>query len=176
MLFRSALHRGLRPADPDCFICQGQECLLNRLSEQVVAKAASQQAVSALGEKYLATKFHPDGEVWYSHSRLTKEGPLDVVDLDFSPFFDSSQIKKVLPVVMVESEIFHSVLFHIHYRGLPHAGVENTLREIMQSFHPIGNARKFIAHFKAQCSKCRIMLKRAVDLELADFQIGRAHV
>ena len=62
---------------------------------------------------------------------------------------------------------------HVHYREMPHSGVENTLKRILERMHPVGSARHRIRNFKAACSKCRILLKRTVNSELADFISAR---
>ena len=134
------------------------------------------QAELLLGPRYLEKSFHLKNGIWFSHARLSKEGVVDAVDLDFTPFFDAPHIKKVLPIVIVESELFHSLVFYMHHKVVPHAGVETTLHHIQHQFHPVGRARHFIAHFKAHCPKCRLLLRKTVDLELGEFPASRSTV
>ena len=76
----------------------------------------------------------------------------------------------------MQSEAFHALLAHVHLVELPHKGVEATLQRIRESFHPVGNARQAIALFKSACPKCRLILKRVVRLELAQFPSWRTTV
>jgi hypothetical protein len=108
-----------------------------------------------------------------STHRLEKEGTLETSDLDFKPFFDEQHIRKLLPVMLVDSPLFHSLLNYVHFRELPHAGVEATHALIRRSFYPVGNARGAIAKLRKACSKCRLLLKRVVGLELADLHSKR---
>jgi hypothetical protein len=53
---------------------------------------------------------------------------------------------------------------------------EATLARIKQTFCPIGDACKVIAKVKCACSKCRILLKQVVGLELADIHSARTTI
>ena len=101
---------------------------------------------------------------------------VDTADLDFDAFFDRLSIKKVLPVIPVESKLFRSLVLHIHFKEFPHQGVEATLARVKQTFFPIGDARRLIATVKKSCSKCRILLKQVVGLELADLHPARTTI
>jgi len=124
----------------------------------------------------LNQKFVQIHDIWYSKARLFKEGAVEVHDLDCLPFFDQQHLKKFIPVVSVASDMFHAYLSFVHLTEMPHMGVENTLRRIQERFYPVGNARAAIQKFRKACSKCRIMLKNVVDLELADFPSVRTTV
>jgi hypothetical protein len=86
--------------DPD----QGLVPLVHR----AIMTAASQQAMTADGKRKLDTEYHKDGDIWYSARRLEKEGEPELRDVDGLPFFDALSIKKVLPIVHVQSTIFQS--------------------------------------------------------------------
>jgi hypothetical protein len=83
--------------------------------------------------------------IWYATQRLQKEGSPDVHDLDFQFFYDAVSIRKLLPVLMVKSDLFHALLLYIHFVELPHAGVEVTLARLKQRFYPVGHARRAIS-------------------------------
>jgi hypothetical protein len=121
-------------------------------------------------------KFHFKDGVWYASQRLQKQGALDVCDLDFSLFYDSHDINKVLPVMLVKSNLFLALLRDVHFRELPHAGVEATLARIRQYYFPVGHPRRTISRLRESCSKCHIMLKKTVELELADFPRARTTI
>jgi hypothetical protein len=81
----------------------------------------------------------------------------------------ASIFKKVLLVILVKSALFHVFLLDVYFSILPHAGVEVTLAWIKQHFFHVGHARRAISRLKESCSKYRLMLKRGVSIELADF-------
>jgi hypothetical protein len=152
-----------------CYLCQRSTSYLLVEVNHITDWMASRHLVSTFPQKRLADKFHKIQGVWYSKSRLEKEGLIDTQDIDYSPFFGHVHIKKMLPVLPVASPIFESYLHYIHTKELPHVGVEATLKRIKERFYPVGNARAAITNFKRQCSKCRLILKETVELELAQF-------
>lgn len=168
ILLRHRNHSKSVPAD-NCSACKGLvDAHAFDMARAAITIAASAEAEAALGKRQLAKRCVFRDGVWISSRRLEKEGFVDTADLDFTPFYDGISIKKVLPVMVVRSRLFHSLLNHIHFREFPHAGVEATLARIKNSFYPIGDARRSIAMVKKACSKCRILLRTAVGLELAD--------
>ena len=167
--FRHVVHRDAEQPEEGCSVCSGQE-EQDSMARAIrhVTLVASAQAQNALGREKLRKLCTLRGGVWYSSQRLGKEGLLDVADLDFQPFFDGISIKKVLPVMHIETKLFRALVLHIHFREFPHQGVEATLARLKQTFYPIGDARRVIAAVKKSCSKCRILLKQVIELELAD--------
>jgi len=138
------------------------------LALRTITIVASLEAEQTLGAAKLAKSCVLHEGVWVSIRRLQKEGLLDTKNLDFTPFFDEVTIKKVLPVMAARSRLFYSLLNEVHFRELPHAGVEATLARIRLSFYPMGDARRIISMVKRSCSKCRLILKQVVEMELAD--------
>ena len=137
---------------------------------------ASAQAEKALGKPKLQKTCSLKGGVWYSTQRLETEGILETSDLDFQAFFDDVSIKKVLPVVLLSSKLFRSYVLHIHFKEFPHQGVEATLARLRQTFYPLGDAPRLITTVKKSCSKCRILLKQVIGLELADIHPARTMI
>ena len=137
---------------------------------------ASAQAEKALGKPKLQKTCSLKGGVWYSTQRLETEGLLETSDLDFQAFFDDVSIKKVLPVVLLSSKLFRSYVLHIHFKEFPHQGVEATLARLRQTFYPLGDAPRLITTVKKSCSKCRILLKQVIGLELADIHPARTMI
>ena len=160
-----------------CVVCTGQlRDVSRRLALRTITLVASAEAEEVLGKSRLARSCEFRDGVWASGRRLQKEGLVECEDLDFSPFFDSVSIKKVLPVMAARTRLFYALLLEIHFRELPHAGVEATLARIMQSFYPIGDPRRVISMVKRSCSKCRLILKQVVGAELADIHSLRTTV
>lgn len=175
-LFKHNVHRAHLSSGRFCFKCRVTPSLLNQRTDFIINKNASEEAEAKLTFKTLNAKHHLHNGVWYSSSRLIKEGQIETKDLDCVPFFDSQNIKKLLPVVLVQSEIFHSYLAFVHLVEMPHRGVESTFRRIRERFYPIGQARFAITLFRKHCSKCLIQLKETIALELADFPQARTTV
>jgi hypothetical protein len=149
---------------------------LEELVTSTINRAASKQVEAVLGKTKMEKLYTLKEGIWYASTRLQKEGPVETKDLDVTPFFDGWSIKKVLPVVLAGSEIFHSLLMHIHFKELPHHGVEVTYRRMRETFMPVGRARAAISNFRQACSKCRSLLKKIVALELADFPEARTMI
>ena len=162
---------------PACPVCtETLEADITRITADVISRYASRQVTKVAGKQRLLRNCTKKDGIWYSTQRLSKEGLLDTADLDFSPFYDEVSIKKVLPIILVQSPLFHAFALHTHFVELPHAGVEATLARIKQTFFPIGDARRALSTIKRACSKCRLMAKRAVGLELADIHDARTTI
>jgi hypothetical protein len=80
------------------------------MAKQAVARVASSEVAKILSSAVMSKKFHFKDGVWYASHRLQKQGALDVCDLDFSLFYDSHDINKVLPVMLVKSNLFLALL------------------------------------------------------------------
>jgi hypothetical protein len=176
---RHAVH--IRKGQPRacCIMCSEQpENLLRHAVTKLVQRAASREAEANFGRDKLNRACTLKDGVWYSTTRLDKEGMPEIRDMDTEVFFDGQSIKKVLPVVLVESPIFAALLQHVHEVVTAHAGVEATLRRIRESFAPVGgrNVRAAITALRKRCAKCRRNLKILVDKELADFPLCRTAV
>ena len=139
-----------------------------------VTLVASAQSQAALGKPKLRKECTIRGGVWYASQRLGKEGLLNVADLQ--AFYDGVSIKKVLPVMLVDTKLFHALALYIHFREFPHQGVEATLARLKQTFYPLGYARRLIATIQRSCFKCRILMKQVISLELADLHPTRSTI
>ncbi len=108
---------------------------------------------------------------------MEKEGESELRDLDDVPFFDKVSIKKLLPIVHIQSLIFHSCLTYVHDRLLDHPGVEQTLRGIREIMMPMGgHVRAKIMAYRRACTKCRRRLKDRVRKEVGDYPHARTTV
>ena len=174
-IFQHGKHQATNACWRNCHICRDDPSMLQKATDRIIDIAASKETELNTPFK-MSTRFHMMDNVWYSKSRLEKEGAIETQDLDCSPFFDNQHLKKLLPVVLVKSETFYSFMAFIHFEDLPHRGVETTLRRIRERFYPVGNARAAIASLQSRCTKCRLMLQKVVNLELADFPSVRTTV
>jgi hypothetical protein len=138
---------------------------------------ASQQAASIETKRRLDLEYQFANGIWYSTQRLEKEGEPELRDLDGIPFFDRVNIKKLLPIVHIQSPIFRAYLTYIHDRLLDHPGVEQTLRGIREAMMPMGgHVRARIMAYRRACTKCRRRLKDRVRKEIGDYPQARTTV
>jgi len=175
-LLKHGVHKAKQASFLNCEICRNQTFTGRRATDLTIDRAASSELEEVVSSHKLSQKFVQINEVWYSKARLFKEGAIEVQDLDCLPFFDQQHLKKFTPVVPVHSELFQAYLAYIHLQEMPHMGVENTLRRIQERFYPVGRARAAILRYRKSCTKCRLMLKEVVELELADFPTARTTV
>jgi hypothetical protein len=151
--------------------------MLMKATDPAILVAASKEAEIEEGPKRLAVSFDKCKKIWYSQSRLEKEGPTEVRDMDSLPFYDVADIKKVLPIVLTKSSLFKAHIAHVHDKATNHVGVENTLRTIKEFWLPIGGrVRAAILAYRKGCPNCRRRLKEVVRMELADFPSCRTVV
>ena len=133
------------------------------------------QKISKLPAKAKKDFILKDG-IFYKRSRLTEECPVKFQDLDVTVFFDNTEIKSWLPVMMSDSEAFFALIMHIHNKVRVHAGVETTLREAMKTCYPIDNPKRVIQSIRQDCTKCRIIRARTLDLEMASHPQPRSEI
>lgn len=126
-------------------------------------------------KKKLDTFVKKDG-IYYQAGRLSEENPITDKDLTFKVFFDSSSIKTVLPVVLSDSDIFFSLVMHIHHRVRKHSGVEITLKEVLTIMYVLNNPRGIIQKIRKNCSKCRMIAKKTLELEMAQHPEERTQI
>jgi hypothetical protein len=161
-----------------CFCTTVPQAMLKLRAQTLIEKTASKEAELNLGKAKLEKDFTLEKGIWYSHTRLQKEGLPDVKDIDASVFFDGCNIRSVLPIIMVSSPLFKSLLRYVHDKEMAHPGVEPTIKRIRESFAPMGgqNVRAVISAYRKGCPKCRRNVKLLVEKELADFPSFRTAV
>jgi hypothetical protein len=175
--FRHVVHHNADQPVDGCCVCNGKlEQEASKRALHLVTLTASAQAEMILGKLKLQKQCSLKEGIWYASQRLEKEGSLEAADLDFNAFYDGVSIKKVLPIIPVGSKLFRAFALHIHFNEFPHQGVEATLARIKQTYYPIGDARRVISAIKKSCSKCRLLLKQVVGLELADLHPMRTTI
>jgi hypothetical protein len=83
-----------------------------------VSLTASAQDEQNLCIPKLFERFTQREYIWYSLVRLEKEGLIEMADLDFNVFFSAASIKKVLPIILVDSRLFRAfVSFSLQASG-----------------------------------------------------------
>jgi len=176
---RHRVHQRKRVIRENCCFCTTQpEARLDQLTMRLIERSASREAETNIGKTKLNQDYTLKDDIWYSHTRLEKEGAVEVRDIDAEIFFDGLSIHKVLPIVMVDSPLFRSLLRFVHDRQMCHPGVEPTLKRIRETFAPMGGSsvRAIISSYRKSCPKCRRNVKKVVEQELADFPVCRTSV
>ena len=115
------------------------------------------------------------GILWFT-GRLPELNSIKERDLDIDSFFDNANIKRVLPVIDSDSPVFYALVLYIHTKVRPHSGVEVTLREVSKHAHVLNNPRRLIQRVRKDCTRCRLILKKAMELEMAQHHEARVTI
>ena len=176
---RHKLHQRKKIIREGCSFCTTQpEARLEWLTMRFLEKSASREAETNLGKAKLQQSYTFKDDTWFSHTRLEKDGEVEVKDIDATLFFDHVSIRKTLPIVMINSPLFKALLRFVHDRQMVHPGVEQSLKRIRETFAPMGgpSVRAVISSYRKNCPKCRRSVKKIVEQELADFPACRTSV
>lgn len=130
---------------------------------------------ATMNKKKLQEFTEKDGILYYQ-SRLSEEVSVAQDDLGFDVFYDSTEIKMLLPVVSADSELFFAYAIYIHQKVRLHAGVELSLREINKVMWVINNPRRIIQKIRRDCTKCRIIAKRTIELRMLNHPSARTNI
>ena len=145
------------------------------LAKDYLFRKESSRLKLLLSKKNLA-KYHEKAGILYLQSRLSEENPVSVHDLDFTVFFDSAEIHTFLPVVSATSALFFSYAMFVHEFVKPHSGVHRTMREIVNLMYAIDNGPQVIQKIRNDCSKCRRIDKKTLDLAMAQHHPARTTI
>lgn len=113
-----------------------------------------------------------DGILYYS-GRIDREHQFTIQDIDCEVFFDSFEFSGLTPVVQSTSEFFFAFLMHVHTSLRPHAGVEITLKEVNKKMYIPDAPRKIIKAVRNDCTRCRLISKKTLELELGKYPRGK---
>ena len=141
-------------------------------SEEHFFTEESKILLDSLPNKKLERFIVKEGRVYYE-SRLVSQTTSADVDPSTLPFFDTFQIKPILPVVRADSQLFFALAIHIHNNLRPHSGVETSLREILQIMWPINNPRRILQRIRKDCTRCRLIAKKTLELRMMNHPAAR---
>ena len=82
-------------------------------------------------------------------------------------FFDLPRIRYLSPKLLRDHEICYSFIQHLHWELLPHRGVRSQERALEQVWSVTG-ARRLLEYVKRDCKRCRLLLAKTIDQEMAD--------
>ena len=97
----------------------------------------------------------------YFHGRMTEENTYRIQDLDNVPFIDVHEFTGKVPVLLVR--LHHGAI----HRVLPHAGIESTMKVLSKIFKAKGNVSARLKRFKANCTRCSIILKKTFEINMS---------
>ena len=124
-------------------------------------------------KKEKLVKFFEQDGILKFQGRFAKDNPIRFVNLDNIPFLDSHLITNPIPLVRRNSHLLYSFIIEIHCNRVPHAGVETTVREVLKEMMPLNGLRSLIKKIKSDCLKCRILERKAVELQMAQHPSSR---
>ena len=150
-----------------------RDCM--KQAKNYIFKYETQIALKSLSPKQLKKYTLTDG-ILYFYGRLSKDNPFKFKDLDNVPFLDSHEISGPLPIMLIDSPFLYSMIMYIHCRKLPHAGVEITVKEIFKHVLVHGGVRRMIRKIKEDCTTCRILDRKTVELEMSNHHHSRTTI
>lgn len=159
-----------------CQVCETSNLSLDQIcrreAENHLYRAEAKIIVPRMSKKKLEEYTQENGILW-STGRIAEINSIKERDLDLDAFFDNVEIKTILPVVSADSPVFYAFVVHIHTKIRPHSGVEITMREVFKTMHVIDNPRRVIQRIRQDCARCRLILKKTMDLEMAQHDQAR---
>jgi hypothetical protein len=165
-------------ADNTCIYCpqDGQVIIqtqeLVRQVEHMVFRMESDVVKKELPRDALKQMEEVEGVLYYS-GRLDDNNPLLICDIDFNIALDNTDFTTCIPVVRANSQVFFAYLLNVHTRIRPHAGVESTVRELLKKMFVWGKFRHVVRKVRADCTRCRIISRKTVELELSKHHYTR---
>ena len=179
-VLKHKVHAQSKDDNPDCTFCtsddQGtRQVAFIKQAEDYLFRKESEYILSTVPKKKLKS-FQLDGRILRFSGRLSEENPFRFRDLDSVPFLDAHEIVGTVPVVLADSPVFFSFLMAVHMKIVPHAGVVTTMREISKKMLVLNAPKKIIAKVRADCTRCKIIVKQTVELEMQKHKFPRTMI
>ena len=77
------------------------------------------------------------------------------------------------PVVLSDSPILYFMIINIYGKIIPHAGIEMTVKEVLKEVMVHEGLRRVVNRIKKDCTLCRIMEKKTMEVEMASHPRAR---
>jgi hypothetical protein len=180
ILKHKAIHSRKNVQDKECMLCMIKDSqkterdLLEKAEREIFAhetKEIMKHYKKSKWEHYLM-----QDQIMYFSGRLSKENPFRFKDLDSVPFLDAHEIGGVVPVVFPDSDVFFSYLMAVHTKIAPHSGIITTTKEIAKKMHIPNSAKRVIEKVRADCTRCKLILKKTVELEMQKHAFPRTMI
>ena len=140
--------------------------------ESILFKHETNQ-IKATSSKAKLTRFKEVDGILVFSGRLSEENPFRFEDLDNIPFLDAPDIIGQIPVVSADSELFFAYAMAIHTKIAPHAGLITTQRVLNAKMFVPDNAKKVLSSIRRDCTRCKMLLKKTVELEMKKHNFAR---
>ena len=163
-----SIRKGMHTSD--CTLCKSvseseQQSFFLDMAEKSLFRHETRHILKIIPKTKRVSFQMQDDILWFA-GRLSAENPFRFKDLDSVPFLDADEIGGVVPVALVDSPICFSYLMAIHTKILPHAGVVTTTRELAKRMMVPNGAKRLISRIRSDCVRCKIILKKTVELEM----------
>lgn len=174
------IHVAKEKSAENCILCVTEdgcstEQHIQKQAEDTVFAHETRFIVGTMEKKKL-NQFILKGDILYFSGRVAQENPFRFKDLDAIPFLDAPEIVGITPVVLADSDIFFSYLMAVHTKIAPHAGVIYTAREIAKKMYVPAAAKRIIQKVRSDCTRCRIIFKKTVELEMQKHAFPRTMI
>jgi hypothetical protein len=146
----------------------------NQKAEQLIFRYET-DTIKKSNKLKLSKYSEVDGVLTFS-GRLAQENPFRFRDLDGVPFLDAPEITGPVPVVMAESSVFYAYLIAVHTKIAPHAGTVTTMREVSKKMFIPNGPKRLIKQIRQDCSRCKIILKKTIELEMQKHSFARTMI
>ena len=120
--------------------------------------------------------FFEDQGIFYYRGRFDENNVFSKVDLDGVEFLDAPECLGRKPVVLADSEVFFAYLVAVHMIITPHTGNAATARQIARRMFVPFNSQRMIQKLRNDCSKCRMLLKKTVEVEMKKHHFARTMI
>ena len=169
-LSQHKIHLTKQSNSDNCLICKSpsRSALqkdLEARAEESIFKFESRTIMNNCKKADWQNYLFKNDTLWFI-GRFAAENPLKFKDLDAIPFLDAAEITDPTPVVLADSDILFSYIMAIHTRLTPHAGVMITLKKLAMKMHIPSSAQAVIKKVRDDCTTCRLLLKKTVELEM----------
>ena len=164
-------HRKHTKVDKDCNLCKLGDHRWdsrneNKKAEDYLFRWESERVRRTLRPLELRRFVERDGII-YDQGRLTPEFQFKTQDLDQVGYLDKQEIVGEIPVVLPDSPVLYAYLMFLHTRGRAHASLESTVKEVFKKMKVVKGLRRLIKKIIQDCTKCRLMEKKTLELRLS---------
>ena len=163
------LHQKKCIISENCPFCLNEVCPMNRFekaSELYIFRKESEQIISTFSPVKLKI-FRLHDNILYFDGRLHEDNPIITQDLEYDIFFDRMNFSSSTYAVRPCSPVFYAYLLYVHLHLTPHSGNLRTEKVLLDKVKPIGRFSHIVAKVRADCTSCRLMSDRTVNVKMA---------
>ena len=167
-----------KPVVPNCEICAHKD---NSPGKKSATFEKYAEKMLFILESNVIRKTHKEAikkaqeidRVFYYKGRLDISNQFTTKDLDTDVFFDALEFTGFVPLVRASSPLYFAYAMYVHTALRPHSGVEATVKEINKKMHIIDPGRHVIKSIRNTCTRCRMIAKSTLKLEMAKHHEAR---